>query len=123
MILTGLNTFDGDITVTGGTLALRKPTIPTDAMVRVAAGATLQLDYHRDRHPVSYLILDGVSKPAGTYDNSNAAIPYLSGTGSLTVTITDTDVDGIPDWWMIEHFEHPTGEAGDQSRARRRRGH
>ena len=29
----------------------------------------------------------------------------------------DSDADGIPDWWMIEYFGHPTGQAGDRSRA------
>ena len=28
----------------------------------------------------------------------------------------DNDGDGIPDWWMIEYFRHPTGQAGDLSR-------
>jgi hypothetical protein len=27
----------------------------------------------------------------------------------------DTDGDGIPDWWMIQYFGHPTGQASDQS--------
>ena len=30
------------------------------------------------------------------------------------VTI-DNDGDGIPDWWMINYFGHPTGQASDQS--------
>jgi Tol biopolymer transport system component len=29
----------------------------------------------------------------------------------------DSDGDGIPDWWMIQYFGHPTGQAGDLSRA------
>jgi Tol biopolymer transport system component len=29
----------------------------------------------------------------------------------------DSDGDGIPDWWMIQNFKHPTGQAGDLSRA------
>jgi hypothetical protein len=29
----------------------------------------------------------------------------------------DSDGDGIPDWWMIEFFGHPTGQAGDLSLA------
>ncbi len=28
----------------------------------------------------------------------------------------DSDGDGIPDWWMLQHFGHPTGQAGDLSR-------
>jgi hypothetical protein len=27
----------------------------------------------------------------------------------------DNDGDGIPDWWMIQYFGHPTGKPGDQS--------
>jgi autotransporter-associated beta strand protein len=113
--LSGFNSFTGDVTVNGGTLSFAKPTLPPSATVKVGSGATLQLDY-AGTTPVSYLIVNGTSLPAGTYNSSNAS-PYLSGTGSLTVTITDTDVDGIPDWWMIQHFGHPTGEAGDLSLA------
>jgi hypothetical protein len=29
----------------------------------------------------------------------------------------DSDGDGIPDWWMIQYFGHPTGEASDNSLA------
>ena len=29
----------------------------------------------------------------------------------------DSDGDGIPNWWMMSHFGHPTGLAGDKSRA------
>ena len=29
----------------------------------------------------------------------------------------DSDGDGIPDWWMRQHFGHPTGQSGDLSRA------
>jgi autotransporter-associated beta strand protein len=114
-ILSGFNSFDGDVSVSSGTLVFTKPTIPPGSTVTVSAGATLQLDYSGST-PVSYLILNGASLPAGTYNNTNAA-PYLTGAGSVTVTITDSDVDGIPDWWMIQNFGHPTGQAGDNSLA------
>jgi hypothetical protein len=29
----------------------------------------------------------------------------------------DADLDGIPDWWMIQHFGHPRGEGADNSLA------
>jgi alpha-glucosidase (family GH31 glycosyl hydrolase) len=29
----------------------------------------------------------------------------------------DSDGDGIPDWWMLGYFNHPTGEAADNSLA------
>ena len=31
--------------------------------------------------------------------------------------LVDSDGDGIPDWWMMKYFGHPTGQAGDLSRA------
>ena len=30
--------------------------------------------------------------------------------------LVDSDGDGIPDWWMIQYFGHPTGMASDASR-------
>jgi Tol biopolymer transport system component len=34
----------------------------------------------------------------------------------VTVNV-DSDGDGIPDWWMMQYFGHPTGQAGDNSLA------
>ena len=31
-------------------------------------------------------------------------------------TLVDSDGDGIPDAWMMQYFDHPTGQAGDKSR-------
>jgi Tol biopolymer transport system component len=31
--------------------------------------------------------------------------------------VLDSDGDGIPDWWMNEHFGHPTGQESDLTRA------
>ena len=33
------------------------------------------------------------------------------------MTTIDSDGDGIPDNWMLAHFGHATGQAGDKSRA------
>ncbi len=35
----------------------------------------------------------------------------------VSVSSVDSDGDGIPDNWMNAHFHHPTGQAGDKSRA------
>jgi Tol biopolymer transport system component len=35
----------------------------------------------------------------------------------LPATPGDSDGDGIPDWWTMQYFGHPTGQAGDLSRA------
>jgi len=113
--LAGFNSFAGNVTVSAGTLAFTQPTLPPGTIVTVASGATLQLSY-AGTMPVSYLIVNGVSLPAGTY-NGTKRPPTPAGTGSITVTVTDSDVDGIPDWWMNQYFGHPTGQTGDQSRA------
>lgn len=36
---------------------------------------------------------------------------------NATVAPTDSDGDGIPDWWMLQFFGHATGQAADNSRA------
>ncbi len=48
----------------------------------------------------------------------------LQGNGSMTFALgfdagalTDSDGDGIPDAWTQQYFGHPTGQAGDLSRA------
>ncbi len=37
---------------------------------------------------------------------------YLTGT-----SVVDSDGDGIPDWWTMNYFGHPAGQASDQSLA------
>jgi len=56
---------------------------------------------------------------AGMYQAvvSNAMGVAISQPATLTVSGVDSDADGIPDSWMIEHFGHSTGFAGDRSRA------
>jgi hypothetical protein len=72
------------------------------------------------------------SQPAVNGDG--ATIAFLSlGSGLVSVDLNrapdafayasdvgmplDSDGDGIPDWWMIQYFGHPTGQAGDLSLA------
>ena len=35
----------------------------------------------------------------------------------VNAALVDSDGDGIPDWWMMKYFGHPTGQAGDNSLA------
>jgi Tol biopolymer transport system component len=35
----------------------------------------------------------------------------------VNAALVDSDGDGIPDWWMMKYFGHPTGQAGDLSLA------
>jgi hypothetical protein len=45
-------------------------------------------------------------------DNARA-----SGIQVRKIADLDSDGDGIPDWWMLAYFNHPTGEAADNSLA------
>jgi glycosidase len=40
-----------------------------------------------------------------------------SGIQVLKIGDLDTDGDGIPDWWMLGYFNHPTGQSNDNSLA------
>jgi glycosidase len=41
----------------------------------------------------------------------------VSGIGVRRIGDVDTDLDGIPNWWMRAWFDHPTGQDADQSQA------
>jgi glycosidase len=41
----------------------------------------------------------------------------VSGVQVKRVGDVDSDSDGIPNWWTLGHFDHPTGQEGDLSRA------
>jgi Tol biopolymer transport system component len=43
-------------------------------------------------------------------------VPDALGT-FLDAALIDSDGDGIPDWWMMKYFGHPTGQAYDNSLA------
>ncbi|MFO1513073.1 MAG: autotransporter-associated beta strand repeat-containing protein, partial [Verrucomicrobiota bacterium] len=84
LTITGANTYTGNTTVNGGTLAATQPTFNPNSAVTVASGAVLQLDFVATNR-VANLVLNGIVKSPGTYDSGNSA-PYLTGTGSLLVT-------------------------------------
>ena len=69
---------------------------------------------------VSFTTSLGVTVPAG-YVIAATATDAVGNTSEFsadrTVTTTDTDGDGVPDNWMLAHFGHATGQAGDKSRA------
>jgi Tol biopolymer transport system component len=74
-----------------------------------------------------------VSRPAISYDGTLVAfanlgsalvnndlnhVPDAFGASvDLNAGLVDSDGDGIPDWWMIKYFGHPTGQAYDHSLA------
>jgi autotransporter-associated beta strand protein len=81
--LTGTNAYTGNTTVTGGTLQIGVASIAANSTVTVATNATLQLDF-METNQVAGLVLNGVSQPAGVYNNSSTPT-YILGSGSLQV--------------------------------------
>jgi autotransporter-associated beta strand protein len=77
------NTYTGNTTVSGGTLALAFPCLANASTVTVATNAMLQLNF-AETNTVAGLVLNGVSRPAGIYDATTDPT-YLAGTGSLQV--------------------------------------
>lgn len=84
----------------------------------------------------SYVKVGEASAGVGLYTETNAAVGSTQYVGyAVTAVATngpsssqtlanrlmadgvtiDNDGDGIPDWWMMNYFGHPTGQAGDQS--------
>lgn len=81
--LSGANTYNGNTTVSAGTLELTQATIAQDSTVSVSSGAVLKLDF-TVTNKVGALVLDGVTQSPGIY-NSNTTPAYIAGSGSLLV--------------------------------------
>jgi autotransporter-associated beta strand protein len=79
---TGVNTYSGNTTVNGGTLEVANANFSSNSTVTITNGATLQLDFS-GANIVNALVLNGVSKPAGTYNSGNTAL--ITGSGSIQV--------------------------------------
>jgi Tol biopolymer transport system component len=54
--------------------------------------------------------------PSLVANDLNRVADVFAGTNAPWGTV-DSDGDGIPDLWMTHYFSHPTGQAGDLSRA------
>jgi autotransporter-associated beta strand protein len=85
LTLTGANTYTGSTSVIAGTLSVTGPNLSDTAVVALAQGAVLDLDF-AGNDTVGGLIIDGTAVPAGTYDANHPQYgPYFTGAGSLTV--------------------------------------
>ncbi len=89
LVLGGANTYTGNTTVNGGTLALQQPALFTNSTVTVASSGVLALNFGVTNQ-VSALVLNGLSLPPGIYNSATLATTpyggYITGTGSLLVT-------------------------------------
>jgi|GEM_PF-2897376 len=89
LTLAGVNSYTGNTTVNGGTLAIEQPTLAATSTVLVTNGAVLELDF-AVTNSVTNLVLNGVSQSQGVYNvntlASTAYTGYITGAGSLLVT-------------------------------------
>src|SRR4030095_7567792 len=83
LTLSGANTYNGNTTVSGGTLELVQATIAPNAAFSISNGAQLKL-YFAGNNQIGALTLNGVSQPSGVYNNSTSPT-YITGTGGLVV--------------------------------------
>jgi autotransporter-associated beta strand protein len=79
------NTYTGNTTVSGGTLALAFPCLATASTVTFATNAMLQLNF-ADTNTVAALVLNGTNQPVGIYNATTTPDYFLAaGPGSLQV--------------------------------------
>jgi autotransporter-associated beta strand protein len=94
LTLSGVNTYTGNTTVNGGTLAVSSADFADASTVLVASGAILTLNF-TGTDTIAALFINGVQKSAGLYDSSNSS-GAINGTGSLTVTSGPVASDTTP---------------------------
>lgn len=83
LTLFGANTYTGDTVVSAGTLDLMQPSLVSTSTASVSNGATLKLDF-TGTNVVAGLILNGVSKAAGVYNNGTDPA-FLTGAGYIQI--------------------------------------
>jgi autotransporter-associated beta strand protein len=83
LILSGANSYNGNTSVSEGTLELLQATLATSSIVGISNAAVLQLDF-ATTNTVAGLVLKGVAQPPGVY-NGTTASPLITGPGSLLV--------------------------------------
>jgi autotransporter-associated beta strand protein len=83
LTLSANNSYTGDTTIEGGTLALDHPFLADASSLHITSGATLHLT-HAATDTIAELWIDGIQQAAGTYQA--AGHPFLTGSGALLVT-------------------------------------
>jgi autotransporter-associated beta strand protein len=99
--LFGTNSYTGNTTISNGTLVLNFPFLSSTSSVTINTNATLgtngvlTLNFaNSETNVVAALIVDGVSKPAGVYNNGTDPL-YITGLGSLEV-VPPVTINPIP---------------------------
>ena len=91
LTLAGQDLYSGSTTAAGGTLAIEQATLAANSVIMVTNGGILKLDFN-SVNPVSKLLLNGVSQPAGIYGSGNAP-GFLTGTGQLQVSTPSSNAN------------------------------
>jgi len=100
LALTGVNTFNGPTTVTGGVLSVNGTSLSDTAALSLTGGAVLDL---AASETVNTLTINGASKTAGTYGPTGSGAGTtddvnFSGTGLLTVLSTGGGGSAYSSW-------------------------
>ncbi len=124
LFLTGLNTYQGDTTVTGGTLRLAtvNPSNDSSTVTLASTGALLHLDFS-GTDTVGRLFIGTVQQPAGTYGHGSTgannggkgvgALDTLFAPGTGTLTVTSGPPPGFSSW-ITGTFANGSVPAGKQ---------
>ena len=110
MNLSGANTYDGDTTVTGGSLAVNGSSIK-DTNKLVISGGTVNLT---GAETVNTLFFGAVQQAAGTYSATGAGGTIASAnlTGSGNLVVTSGPATGFTSWAATPAFGLAPGDQG-----------
>ena len=127
LALTGANTYGGDTNVEAGSLSIGTAFLANSADVRLATGATLNLNF-AGTDVIDSLFIDGASQPLGTWGaiGSGAEFTSASITGSGLLQIStfvpppspaDFNLDGFVDGDDLAVWQANIGMVGDATTA------
>ena len=99
------NNFVGVVTLSVDGLPPGATGVFTPPVITNSGSSTLTITTTNTTVPDDYeLVITGIS---GSLQDQSSA--------TLTVTPADTDADGLPDYWTLQHFGHITSQPGDLS--------
>ena len=107
LVLTRINSYTGNTTVNAGTLSLQQASLADIADIHIGTGAVLHLDY-TGSDTIDQLTLGGEGVVPGEYGAVGSpspviGTPFITGSGTLTVTTTSIVEDPFADWMEINY--------------------